>query len=251
MSNSRIALSIAVSAASLAVLAIACDDSSPPSSFDDGPADTSTPDTGSFSTDSGSSDGNVAVSCSPALPDGFTPTWIAPTKSSACSSAQLGEYYDLCLADIGEEDAGAACEAWEAANTACTSCIAPSNNSGPIQWHEGSGYSFYTLNVAGCLALERAETAPNQCPAAYAGAIQCQRDACAACLAEPNATFEDFQSCQATSKGAVCSELGAKVTEVCGPTYNAPGGGAYDCFRPSGEDARTHFVRVEGIFCGP
>lgn len=251
MPNLRLVLSLGFTAATLAALAIACDDSNPESGFAEGPEDAAAPDTGSFVVDSGG-DSATPVDCTPALPSNFTPSWAAPTKASACSAAQLGEYFDKCLAGLGSEDpdAGDPCEPWITENGPCASCIAPENNSGPVQWHQGSNYEFYTMNVAGCLALERGETAAGQCPATYAAAIQCQRESCATCLSHPDATFDDFQGCQTSSKTAVCAALGAKVNEVCGETYNDPDGGAYDCFRKNGEDAKTHFVRVEGIFCG-
>lgn len=257
MSNHRLVLSIATVFASLAVGVIACSDDDGGSSFNDGAKDSGIPDTGSFVTDSGpDDDASTPVVCNPSLPSTFAPTWNPPTKKSACTTAQLGEYYDRCLADLDEDpdagpDASTACQIWTAANADCATCIAPTDGTGPIEWHLGTQYDYYTINVAGCLSLERNEPDAGGCPAAYAASIQCQRASCQDCFLDENATFDDFQQCQSGAKTTGCAELNAHVGEVCGTTYNDPDGGAYDCFRQGSEDPKTHYVRVEGIFCGP
>lgn len=226
---------------------VACEDDTG-STFEDTPEDAGPLDTGPvFETDGGSSDANVPVTCDPVLPAGFAPTWTPPVPSAACTADALGAYFDACLGNLGQPDAEQTCTAWLAANEACGTCIEPDDGSGPVQWHRERAY--YTLNVAGCLSLLRNETAAEQCPATYNASIQCQRESCGGCLLQTSAQFQDFQNCQAEAKAGDCATYESAFSAACGTTFNDEDGGAYGCFRASGEDARTHFVRVEGYFC--
>ncbi len=249
MQKGRAFLSVGLTVGLLALAVAACE-SETGSSFDETEQDAGSTDTGpGFNTDGSSNDqdGRGPIECSPSLPNSFSPNWKPPTKSSACSQAELGEYFDACLTSHGP-DAGDPCKTWTDAHASCAACIEPADNSGPIQWHRDRFY--YTLNVAGCLAISRDEMNPGQCPATYAASIQCQRDSCSDCFLIDNATFPDFQKCQGSAKASACASYESKISEICGTTYNDPDGGAYDCFRQSSDaDQKQHFVRVEGIFC--
>lgn len=242
---------VSLTAVSFVLASVACDEEQT-SKFEETTTDAGPGVDGSppaFADANTGNDGSGPVTCDPSLPDGFSPVWKAPAKKSACSTAQLGEYFDACLAPPSP-DGGNPCKDWTDANAACAECIEPTDNSGPIQWHRDRYY--YTLNVAGCLALERDEPEEGKCPAAYNATIACQRAACDGCFSAPNATFADFQNCQKASKSAVCSKFEGDVGTICGTDYNDPDGGAYDCFRRNDDpDQKTHFVRVQGIFCGP
>lgn len=210
---------------------------------DSGPGFTSEPKDGE--------DASKPVDCTPSA-SSFTPTWKAPTKGSACSADLLREYYDTCVNPGPDAGANPAqqCTSWLAAHGDCAKCLEPGDNTGPIQFHRDRFY--YTLNVAGCLAIERSEPEAGKCPATYSASIECQRKACDGCLLQNAAEFADFQKCQGTARTTDCKTYEDKIGQVCGTEFNDPDGGAYDCFRPSGDkDERTHFVRVEGIFCGP
>jgi hypothetical protein len=233
-------------------LSVAACESETPSNFNEGEKDGASGDTGpGFNVDGNTTgqDQQVPVTCNPALPTNFAPVWKPPAKATACSTKELGDYYDACLGNVGTADAGSICTAWKEANKACGDCIEPADNSGPIQWHRDRTY--YTLNLAGCLSLERNEPEEGKCPATYNASIQCQRDSCSGCLLQSNAQFKDFQNCQANAKATGCKTYNDKIVPVCGTTFNDIDGGAYDCFRPTGEQERPHFIRVEGIFCGP
>ena len=251
MHKGRAFLSVGLTVGSFALALAACESESS-SAFDDTEKDAGFADTGpGFNTD-GNVPGKDAgpVSCNPSLPATFKPEWRPPTKSDPCSVQELGEYFDACLDTTTKSDAGDPCKAWTDAHDECAKCIEPADNSGPIQWHRDRFY--YTLNVAGCLAIERNEMDEGQCPATYAASIQCQRDSCDDCFLVENATFPDFQKCQQSAKGSACASYEGKIATVCGTTYNDPDGGAWDCFRNSQDaDQKQHFVRVEGIFCGP
>ena len=250
--KSRAFLSVTLTVGSLALAVAACESESG-SSFNENEKDAGFADTGpGFNTDGAATgkDAQGPVDCNPSLPATFKPAWKAPTKSAACSTPQLGQYFDACLTNQGP-DAGNPCKTWteDTANKACAACIEPADNTGPIQWHRDRYY--YTLNVAGCLALERNEPNEGECPATYAASIQCQRDSCDGCFQTEHATFADFQKCQGNAKQSACASYEGKIGQVCGTTYNDPDGGAFDCFRKNGDaNQKEHFVRVEGIFCG-
>jgi hypothetical protein len=249
MQKGRAFVSVALSAGSFALAAAACD-GEPSSTFNTNEDSGFVSPGPGFDIDGGSmgNDATGPVNCAPSLPATFAPVWKPPTKATACSPDELGEYFDACLSNA-KSDAGDPCKAWTEAHAQCAACIEPTDNSGAIQWHRERYY--YTLNVAGCLALERSEPNEGQCPATYAASIQCQRESCGDCFQTPNATFADFQRCQASAKASACASRAAKVAEVCGTNYTDPDGGAFDCFPKSKNEApKDHFVRVEGIFCG-
>ena len=251
MLKGRAFLFAALTAGVFAFAASACESESG-SGFTEGSEDAGAPgDTGpGFNIDGNANleDSRPPLVCTPQLPATFAPAWIPPTKTAACTPALLEEYYDTCLANAGAPDAGATCDAWLAANKACGDCIEPDDNSGPIQWHRGRDY--YTLNVAGCLAIERGEMADDQCPAVYNASFQCQRESCKGCQFTTQAEFEQFSKCQGDARTSGCKTYHDKVNPTCGAGFTGPDGGAYSCFRPANEGQRSHFIRVEGIFCG-
>lgn len=242
-------LSIALTAGGIALAGVACDDA-PSSQFVDAVQDSgSSTDAGFGFTDGPTlGDSEAPVDCSPSLPATFAPAWKPPTKAAACDQGELADYYDRCVKATGV-DAGADCKAWLSAHGGCSSCLEPKDNNGPIQFYRDRFY--YTLNVSGCLSLLRNEPGDGTCPAAYSASIQCQRESCDGCVIQDGAQFADFQRCQQSAKTTGCKTYEDKIGQLCDPTFNDPDGGAYACFRPSGEDERTHFLRVEGIFCGP
>lgn len=250
MGNYRAYLSIALTVGAFAAVAAACDGSSSGSEFEDPILDGGEPDSGpSLVTDGSSFDSALPpVSCDPSLPDNFEPDWKPPTKEEVCEQSDLEKHYEECL-EINRNTAqgGARCDAWKEANEACAECVERADNSGPIQIHRG-GY-YYTLNISGCLALERNEFGADQCPAATAASFKCQRDACDSCFEAPNAEYSDFVECQQRARDSVCSTYNGKIPATCESGYTGPDGGAYACMR-QGDDEKTHFIRVESIFCG-
>lgn len=189
-----------------------------------------------------------AKECAPSLPEPFEPTWRPPTKAGACESEELGGYYDACVS-APEGDAGDPCSTWRDAHAACAACLEPADDNGPVQFYKER--RLYGLNVAGCLAILRDEREEGGCPAAYAAAVQCQRASCDACSLRSQAEFAEYNRCQREARETVCKPYDDAVRAACPPGFNAPDGGAFDCFRAStSEGERAHFVRVEGIFCG-
>ncbi len=249
MQKGRALFFASFTAVTFVLAAVACDDEQS-SKFEETPdaggADSSPPP--SFEEPNKNEEAGGPVTCDPAAPSNAD-VWKAPKKQQACTAKQLSDYYDACLTTPGP-DAGDPCKTFKDAdpsNKTCSDCIEPTDNSGPVQWHRDR--LFYTVNIAGCMALLRGEPNAGQCPATYHDSVACQRASCEACL--PQAKFADFQACQVKSKESTCATLQNTFEQTCGANLAGPDGGASDCFRPKDEDAKKHFVRVEGVFCGP
>jgi hypothetical protein len=242
MIKRRAVWAVVMSAGVYGAFMLACGDESS-STFEEKPPNSGVDGAPSFNTDAADlGDGAVAPSCTPTLPASFSPAFIAPSKSAACASVNVGEYYDACFT-VG--DAGT-CGAWRASHSACAQCIEASNNSGPIQVYlEGK---VRLSNVAGCLALRRdAGTGTDECPGAYFASVECQRQSCLGCLAVNGSSFTDFQTCQKNAKSGPCQSYEGSVTPKC------PGGfsSASDCFPTSpSEPPRDYYKRLITQFCG-
>jgi hypothetical protein len=198
------------------------------------------------------------VVCEPSLPSNFTPDWKPPTKTSACSTAEIGEYYDACTPDMN----AAPCTTWMAAHTACTNCLEPDDNSGPIQLYQER--RVVTLNVGGCIAIQQNDLAADKCGAKYDGLQQCKRRSCDGCFAKPGATFTDFQICQGKATTTGCVPYDTAQDTACGENYRDNVDVA-KCFPTQTEAAalsganadaakaanKTFYGRVQAIYCGP
>jgi len=208
----------------------------------DGPISSLVPDSGL--------DGNKEAgpsSCPPAIPAGFAPAWKAPVKTAACSSTQLKEYWDKCLADPGKTEADGTCTAWKAANKACGDCAEPDDKSGPIQWQLSR--KFYTLNIAGCIEVQQQKPELAECGEAYNAAVECGRQSCEFCFGL-GGTFDQFRDCQrrVASEG-VCKSYENVQANKCQGIKTA-GEPTLQCFNSGSEAQEAHFTRVVGLLCG-
>lgn len=242
-------LSVALTVGAAVLGAVACEDaieSTFPELEDSGGVEDSGP--GFFTGDASDKEPTEPVECKASIPATFSPTWKPPVKAAVCELADLGTYYDACV-DISDVDAGAAsCAAWKQDHGECAACLEPADNNGPIQFFHERLY--YGLNVAGCLALLRDELEDGACPSKYSASIECQRASCDGCLLEEGASYDDFRSCQKEARSTGCKSYEAAVGSTCGGGLASPDGGAAECFPVKDEGERSHFVRVEGIFCG-
>jgi hypothetical protein len=201
----------------------------------------------STSGDGGPSTTAGPTSCDPKIPATFAPAWNAPRKAGACESTELSEYYGACLTNLGDTATAETCKAWRDAHPACTTCLEPSDRSGPIQW--ALDRKLVTLNIAGCISLVQGEGAADGCAAAYDKTLQCTRQSCDWCI-EQGGAYATYQACQKSALATgVCQSLeGARQTKCAGIT--GASGTAKTCFPAQGETELVHYVRVEGIFCG-
>jgi len=246
MDKRRAVWAVTASALAFAGLVIACEEDTS-STFNETSPDRAIEGGSFFNTDSSTPADGAAGSCSPSLASSFTPAWNAPTRAASppCSTAALGEYFDRCLDPTA--DAGA-CQPWKTSNVACTQCIEPANNAGPVQRYPEHRYT--ALNVAGCLAVARGDTSGAGCGAAFSASVECQREACFNCL-DQGAGERAFRSCQAQARDGVCQTYEGQVTPKCGVGYQAPDAGAYACFQQPGDTLKSQYVRLMGVFCGP
>lgn len=197
-------------------------------------------------------EGGPPGTCTAEIPATFTPAWIAPSaKDNACDADELKGYWDACLADAGKTEADGTCTAYKAAHKKCTDCAEPVDKSGPIQWQLGR--QFYTLNVAGCIAVTQAADADggdNGCGEAYNAAVQCTRESCLTCITAAK-SFPLFSDCQRQvgMKGICKSFEDAKITPCSG--YKNMGSPALTCFPVGSEAQEPYFTRVVKTICGP
>lgn len=194
--------------------------------------------------------GTPGAKCEPVIKDDYAANWTAPTPPAdggPCSDAIIGTYYDECLGTLGKADHKTRCDAWTAANSACQACIEPTNNGGPIQWHRNRFY--YTINVAGCVAVSQNAYTDNDCGYAYGAAVNCARDACIGCFETGKSTFADFTNCQNAAEGVgICASLQTQQKSKCTALSTTPE--TQGCFKGSGEDNKTFYSRVIKTFCG-
>jgi hypothetical protein len=207
---------------------------------------------GNLLPDGGGSDGEAgATTCTAKLPDPFTPVWKAPTQApAACTAQELKLYWDSCLANVSKTEADGTCAKFKTDHATCGACTEPDDKSGPIQWQ--AGRKFYTLNVAGCIALEQAGTdaGASGCGEAYNAAVQCSRESCISCITVAN-SFPLFSECQkSVGMLGICKSYETAQGVACQGYKNA-GSPALECFpKTSSEPQETFFTRVVAVTCG-
>ena len=210
---------------------------------EDGPISSLIPDSGG-----GDALGEAGpASCSPKIPDPFAPTWAAPAKKAACSTADVKGYYDACLANVSVTEADGTCTKWKAAHAACGACAEPDDKTGPVQWNLNRKYQ--TLNTAGCIAITQYGPDAGKCGEAYNAAVQCTRQSCEACFSI-GGTFDQFRDCQKSVQGiGICKSYETVQGTAC-QGYKDTGSAALDCFNNGSETQELHFSRVITLFCG-
>src|SRR5213075_14370 len=159
----------------------------------------------------------TGAKCEPTIAANYTKQWTAPTQPAAsapCATADITSYYDQCLATLGQDAGASACNTWKAGHDSCGKCIEPTSNAGPIQWYESRYY--YTINVAGCVAIKQDKYGADDCGGAYGAAVNCERDACEGCFKTGTSTFNDFRNCEnAASKVGLCKSLESDQSTKC------------------------------------
>jgi hypothetical protein len=195
--------------------------------------------------DAGPSD----ASCPPTtVPASFTPTWRPPNAqhSGACSAQQMSDFYDACLTPPVDP---ATCAAYTQKNGTCAACLATDDTAtslGPVIWHQQR--TFFTINVAGCIANEQADTSKTSCGAAYQGLLECKEVACNTCFSTPGATFHAFSVCE-NQAAPECTSFADTMHTTCGDAIHD--GGASRCLPPPATtSAKTVFQIVAPLFCG-
>lgn len=187
-------------------------------------------------------------SCPPSMPETFAPTFTAKAKQSACTTEEIAAYYTACLADPGTTENDGTCAAFEAAHATCVSCAEPADDTGPVQWQNGR--KFYTLNVAGCIAVTQGDGAAGSCADAYNAAIECSRQSCESCF-DLGGTFDQFAACQQSALGSDgCKDYVTTESQAC-TGYKAAGAPAVPCFTEGSETQEDHYTRFVGLLCGP
>ena len=189
------------------------------------------------------------IPCPPAPVTSFTPAWKPPVafKSGACTSAQMSGFFDACL---GASSSTGGCTTFVQSNTACAACLQSDETDseyGPIVWH--SNRTYYTTNIAGCIADEQADAGAAGCGAAYQAVIQCKETACSACLSAQNPSFSRFATCEGQA-GTECASYSQTLESACGTALVDAASPVVVCIPPSGDTAEDAYLRLAPIFCG-
>jgi hypothetical protein len=159
---------------------------------------------------------DAAVGCAPALPAGYSHTWVPPRNMpSACTAAQVQAYWDTCL---GTSASTAQCNAFFSANAACVACLDSQSTNATygtlIDLPNGTSIA----NVGGCLALIDGDTSNDGCGAKFQAAQFCKIDACeSSCPVDSSnaASFTAFSNCEADAGATVCeTENAASACEA-------------------------------------
>lgn len=189
--------------------------------------------------------------CTAKIPDNFKPTWKAPTKAAgACTAAELKMYWDSCLADAGKTESDGTCAKFKTDHASCGACAEPDDKSGPIQWQLSR--EFYTLNIAGCIAVTQTGTdaGASGCGEAYNAAVQCSRESCITCITEAQ-DFNLFNQCQkGVGMKGICKSYETAQGAAC-TGYKDAGSPALTCFPADSESQESFFTRVVSVTCGP
>jgi len=141
-----------------------------------------------------------AGSCSPQTLSGFSPSWVPPQTSRACTASQITNLISTCF---GASSSESGCQALltSTADQTCNECMITGSTApawGPLVYHATSGY--YVPNVGGCIAL----LAPCQmeCAAAYEAKLSCEFAACeSVCLS----SVAGFNTCTGVAGGCECA----------------------------------------------
>lgn len=132
----------------------------------------------------------------------------------------------------------------------CGACAEPDDTLGPIQGQLGR--TFYTLNVAGCIAVAQAALPePEKCGETYNAAVQCIRESRSYGF-EAGGTLNPFTECQkSVGTQGICKSYETAQVAAC-QGYKAAGSPALACFNSgSGEAIDAHVTRVVSLVCGP
>jgi hypothetical protein len=197
--------------------------------------------------DATSGDGGT---CAPeALPPSFTATWHVPNAfgTGACTPAQIDQFYTACLTPPIDS---MTCGAFVAANGVCSTCLESTDKDakyGPVIWH--SNRTYFTLNIAGCIANAQADTSAKSCGAAYQAVLECKQTACEGCFLTGGG-FSAFSACQTAAGKAVCKAYGDAMSDTCGKDLRDAGSPSSVCLPPSGTSTKEAYKRIAPLFCG-
>jgi hypothetical protein len=244
-------LALAVLAPSATLLSFAGCSSSGASTFADldaAPESAPAEDSSFFATDGGDASADAPTTCTPALPAGFTSTWKPPAVDlTACKAADLTAYATACL---GQPYDPTACNTYKAANAKCAQCVesdATGAQLAPVLWHLSRTY--YTLNIAGCIALEAKDQTGTGCAAAYQAVIACKELSCDSCFSIKSPSFATFAACEKNAGTGVCNSYGIAESTKCADVKDAAAPTSA-CFPAATDTTLDLFKKIAPLFCG-
>jgi hypothetical protein len=242
---------LALLLASCALATTACSGSTGASSFSQPAAEAGAP----IPTDAGATfnvgdDESNDGPCSPApLSASFAPVWKAPlaSASGACTANQISGFYDACLAS-GVTPTG--CTTFTSANTSCAACLQSNDTDtkyGAVIWHDGGSY--YTINVAGCIADEQNDMSSTGCAASYQAVLECKETACTQCYDPTTGDFTRFATCEGNAD-TECEKYQTAQETACGGDLVDASSPASACQPGPGATGEDAYLLVAPVLCG-
>jgi hypothetical protein len=188
--------------------------------------------------------------CSPApLAASFAPVWKAPIASASgvCTASQIQGFYDACL---GAGVTAAECTNFTGSNSSCASCLQSNDTDakyGAVIWHDNRSY--YTINLAGCIADEQKDMSSTGCAAAYQAVLQCKEAACTQCYDPSTGDFTRFAACEGNADSE-CSKYQAAEATACGGDLADASSPASACEPGPGANGEDAYLLVAPVLCG-
>jgi len=188
---------------------------------------------------------DATFACTPAALGTYKAVWKKPATptTNECNAQQLEDFYDKCLLEpLTSTD----CTTFIAANGDCSTCLQSDDTDstyGPVIWH--SNHAYYTLNTAGCIAIQQGDSSATSCGAAYQEIVQCEETACNACGA---ADYSEFPQCESNAGSGECSDYATTEGTTCGAELKDASDPGAVC--KSAPDTADAYQIIAPIFCG-
>jgi hypothetical protein len=172
--------------------------------------------------------------CEPADATNWIPdTMQPPISMTACTAAQLDQFWDACLDASATQ---ASCSTFESANKPCTDCLV--TDVGASKWGPLVCDSINCVtNPGGCVALAQGQA----CGQAVFATFGCEGYSCSDCAASNEYTPLRYEQCTQEADGSGCH----KYLDAQCPSADA----SVDfCFA---FDTKASSIQFESVFCKP
>jgi hypothetical protein len=179
--------------------------------------------------------------CAPASVSGYTPAPLVPPNPptpTACTAAELTQFYGLCIAQDVESEV---CLGFQATDATCAQCLLSQGTDaswGAVVVSGGKA----KLNVPGCIALVQQDSSASSCAQRVSDEMGCVGAACdAVCPVTVDAGSSAYEACV---ESAAATECRSYVDQECDPAE----AGVTACVGKTSDEAS--FAALAAVFCG-
>ncbi len=181
----------------------------------------------------------AGVPCAPVSVASYSALPMTPPNpaASACTSNELGDFFDAC---ITSGLASGACSAFEASAGSCTTCLVSKASDamwGPVV----VSADHVKLNVAGCVAVAQGDGTASSCAQKISDEQGCEAFACdAVCPVTSNGGAAAYVTCVQQAAATDCRPY---LDAEC----DWDDAGVTMC---EGKPSKSSFVALAAVFCG-